>query len=201
MTKIRELTYVAFDLEATCHPSLRYHEIIEIGAVRLEPKSFDIVDSFEKLVHPSTPIIQPIIKKTGITDRLVSGAPPVSDIWDEFLDFVGSAVLVGHQASLDMGILKRTAERNSLELLNNSALDTMRLARRLYPGESSYGLEHLQKLLGLEVTTHRAKDDAYVTGMLFKHFVQMLEDKYHISNYEELWNFCYSKDPLQVKLF
>lgn len=201
MARVRDLTYIAFDLEATCHPSLRYHEVIEIGAVRLEPKTLEITNSFEKLVRPSTPIIQPIIEKTGITDKLVHNASSISDIWDEFLAFVGSAILVGHQASLDVGILKRTAKRHSLVPLNNFVLDTMRLARRLYPNQASYGLEQLQKLLNIKMTAHRAKADAHVTGSLFKHFVELLEDKYSISEYKELRDFCYSKNPLQAKLF
>lgn len=201
MAKIRDLTYVAFDLEATCHPSLRYHEIIEIGAVRLEPKALEITEFFETLVRPSTPIIRPIIEKTGITDEMVYNASLINDVWEKFLAFIGNAILVGHQAFLDMGILEKTANRHGLTLLNNSALDTMRLARRLYPGKPSYGLEHLQKLLNIKMTVHRAKADAHVTGLLFQHFVQVLEDKYGISEYKELEDFCYGESPLQVKLF
>jgi len=201
MIKIHELTYVAFDLEATCHPSLGYHEIIEIGAVKLDSKTLNVTVSFEKLIRPSTPIIKPIIEKTGITDELVKGAVSINDIWDEFRDFLGDAILVGHKVFLDIGILKKTAEREGLKLINNPALDTFRLAKRLYPREKSYGLEHFQKILGLKITTHRARADAYVTGVLFKHLVQKLEHEYGISDYKELWNFCYSQNPLQSKLF
>lgn len=201
MSKINDLTYVAVDLEATCHPSLRYHEIIEIGAVRLDSQSFNVIDSFEKLIRPSTPIIRPIIEKTGITDRLVSRAASISNVWDEFLDFVGNTILVGHKVHLDMGILKRTAEREGLKPLNNSFLDTFRLAKRLYPKEISYGLEHFQGQLGIKMTSHRARADAYVTALLFKHLVQKLESEYGISDYDALFNFCYSKNPLQSKLF
>jgi DNA polymerase III epsilon subunit family exonuclease len=201
MAKIRELTYVAFDLEATCHPSTRYHEIIEIGAVKLYPGNLEIKEEFETLVRPSTPIIQPIIKKTGITDKMVENAPLIHNVWDSFLNFIQDTVLVGHQVFLDLGILNKTAQRHGLKPINLPALDTMRLSRHLYPHQPSYGLEHLQKLIGLNEKAHRAKNDARITAFLFKHFVEILENKYQIYEDEDLKDFCFDNNPLQTRLF
>ncbi|MGB9706684.1 MAG: PolC-type DNA polymerase III [Microgenomates group bacterium] len=201
MAKIRELAYVAFDLEATCHPSTKYHEIIEIGAVKLIPNNLEIKEEFETLVRPSTPIIQPIIKKTGITDKIVEKAPLIHEVWDNFLSFIQNTILVGHQVFLDLGILNKTAQRHGLKPINAPAIDTMRLSRRLYPNEPSYGLEHLQKIIALEVKVHRAKTDALVTGLLFKYFVEILENKYQILEFKDLQDFCFNSNPFQTKLF
>ncbi len=203
MGKIHEFTYVAFDLEATYHPAVGHHEIIEFGAHRLEPKSLEIVASFEQLVCPSSPISWPIRRKTGITDEMVRGAPRIAQVWNRLATFVKNATLVGHQAALDISILSREAEHHSLAQLANPVLDTLRLARRLYPSEMSYALRHLQVRLGLEGTsTHRAAADAEVTAYLFKHLVETLEREHGISEYEQLWDLCYGRGALQqMKLF
>lgn len=187
--KIRELNFVALDLEATYSKSLSRHEIIEIGACKLAPQTFEIVDSYETLVRPLCRIIPAIKQKTGLTDEIVVKAKPISEIWDEFLSFLQGAILLIYK-TIDIGILQRTAEAYKLPLIKNSFLDVFKLAKKVYPNESSYSLEHFQKFLKISTTSHRAGIDAYVTALLFKHLIGILEEKYKIFNYNELLNFC-----------
>jgi DNA polymerase-3 subunit alpha (Gram-positive type) len=202
MSKVHELTYVVFDLEATYHPLIGLHEIIEIGAHKLEPTTLAISTSFETLVRPSSPISRQIKQKTGITDELVREAKPINDLWDAFTSFVEKAILVAHQASFDMSVLKKTAEYYKLQPLTNSVVDTLRLAKRLYPKEASYGLRHFRAKFELsDMNEHRATDDAYITAFLFKHLVQILENEYGITEYSQLQDFCYGANPGQMKLF
>jgi DNA polymerase-3 subunit alpha (Gram-positive type) len=132
---------------------------------------------------------------------MVREANPINEVWEDFTAFVGNAILVAHQASLDMNILRKSAEHYKLAPLTNPVLDTLRLAKRLYPEEVSYGLSHFQALLGLTAVEHRASADAHVTAFLFKHLVQILEDRHGVSEYQQLWDFCYGEKPLQMKLF
>lgn len=183
--KIRELKFVALDLEATYSKPIRRHEIIEIGACRLEPGTLNIISSYNTLVRPLYPIISPIKQKTGLTDEIVSKAKPISEIWDEFLNFLQDAILLVYK-TIDIGILQRTAEAYRLPPINNSFFDIFRLVKRLYPNEPSYSLEHFRKLLKISKISHRAGADAQVTALLFKHLVDILENKYKIFEYEEL---------------
>jgi len=201
--KIRELKFVALDLEATYSKPIGRHEIIEIGACRLEPETFNITSSYNTLVRPIYPIIPAIKQKTGLTDEIVSKAKPISEIWDEFLNFLQDAILLVYK-TIDIGILQRTAKAYGLPLINNSFLDVFRLVKRLYPNEPSYSLKHFQQLLRISKISHRAEADAQVTALLFKHLVEILENKYKIFDYKELVNFCYSNKLLknnQGKLF
>lgn len=205
MKKIRELKFVAFDFEATYSKSISLHEIIEIGAHKLEPGTLEIIASFEKLVRPSFRIILPIKQKTGISDEMVRKAKPITEIWDEFAEFLEDITLVGYRASFDVGVLRKTSDYYKLTPITNPFIDIYKIAKCLYPNETSYTLEHFQKYLGIKVETHRAAADAYVTARLFKHFVEILEDKYGISEYQRLLNFCYNKqsldNPNQLSLF
>jgi DNA polymerase III epsilon subunit-like protein len=192
--KIRDLKFVAFDLEATYSKPLGRHEIIEIGAHKLEQGTLNVIASYETLVRPICRIILPIKQKTGITDEMVSKAKPITKIWDEFLAFINDAILICYQA-IDISILQKTSEAYKLQQITNSFFDIFRLVKRLYPKEPSYSLEHFQRLLGISITSHRAAADAYVTALLFKHLVEILENKYRISNYQELLDFCYKTRP------
>lgn len=205
MKKIREVKFVAFDFEATYSKPIVLHEIIEIGAHKLEPETLNILTSFETLVRPSFRIISAIKQKTGITDEMVREAKPITDIWDEFVTFLGNATLVGYRVSFDIKLLEKTSDYYGLNPISNPSIDVFRLVKRLYPKEISYSLEHFQKLLGITTETHRATSDAYVTALLFKHLVEILEDKYGISEYHKLLNFYSNKQPRggpqQLELF
>ena len=200
--KIRELNFVALDLEATYSKPLSRHEIIEIGACKLAPLTLEIIDSYETLVRPICRIIPPIKQKTGITDEMVAKARPISEIWSEFLNFLQDAILIVYK-TIDIGILDRTAKAYKLPPLKNSFFDIFKLVKKVYPNEPSYSLEHFQKLLKISITSHRAGADAYVTALLFKHLIEILEEKYRIFTYKELLNFCYPEfsNVNQKKLF
>jgi DNA polymerase-3 subunit epsilon len=201
--KIRELKFVALDLEATYSKPLGRHEIIEIGAQKLEPGTLYIGASYETLVRSLCHIIPAIKQKTGLTDAIVSKARPITEIWNEFLLFIEDRILLVYK-TIDIGILQRTSKAYGLSSINNSFLDIFRLAKHLYPNEPSYSLEHFRQLLKISKISHRAGADAYVTALLFKHLVEILENEYKIFNYKELLNFCYPNKFLnsnQEKLF
>jgi DNA polymerase III epsilon subunit-like protein len=201
--KIRELKFVALDLEATYSKPLGRHEIIEIGACKLEPGMLEIGDSYEMLVRPQYPIIPAIKQKTGLTDEIVSKAKPITEIWNEFLAFIENRILLVYK-TIDIGILQRTSEAYGLPSINNSFLDIFRLVKRVYPNGPSYALDHFRQFLKIPKISHRAGADAYVTALLFKHLIEILENKYKIFNYKELLNYCYPNkisNDNQGKLF
>ena len=201
--KIRELNFVALDLEATYSKFLSRHEIIEIGACKLQPQTFEIIDSYETLVRPPCRIIPAIRQKTGLTDKIVAKAKPINEIWDKFLNFLQDGILLVYK-TIDIGILQRTAKAYNLPEIKNSFFDVFKLVKKVHPEEPSYSLEHFRQLLKISKTSHRAGADAYVTAFLFKHLIGIVEKKYKISSFQELLNFCDSKKPLntnQGKLF
>jgi DNA polymerase-3 subunit epsilon len=133
---------------------------------------------------------------------MVCNVPPIEDVWEKFRFFINHAILVNHQVSMDMSILKTTAECLKLAPITNQVLCTLKLARRVFPKENSYGLPHLREILGIASNEkHRALKDAEDTTLLFKHMVEILEDRYKISGYQQLYDFCYSENPWQSQMF
>jgi DNA polymerase-3 subunit alpha (Gram-positive type) len=167
-------TFVVFDIE-TCGLNAHKNPIIEIGAIKL--KGTRPIDKFSKLINPKQSIPSSIQKLTNITDSMVSNEPTIDEVLPEFLQFVGDATMVAHNAMFDMGFIKRDAKKILNIDYSPTVMDTMTLAKALYPDRKSYSLDALNKLLGLSLETHhRAVEDAQATANMFTIFLEKYRD-------------------------
>ncbi|KIL73606.1 PolC-type DNA polymerase III [Bacillus badius] len=164
-------TYVVFDVETTGLSAV-YDTIIELAAVKI--KDGEIIDRFESFANPHHPLSATTINLTGITDDLVQNAPEVEEVLKKFKDWTADAILVAHNASFDMGFLDTGYGRYHLGRSANPVIDTLELARFLYPTMKNHRLNTLAKKFDVELTQHhRAIYDAEATGYLF---LRMLKD-------------------------
>lgn len=168
-----EGTYVVFDLETTGFSPIK-DKIIEIGAVKVE--NGVIRDHYSTFVNPGVPIPFQITQLTSITDQMVMGSPDIETVLPEFLEFVGDAVLVAHNASFDVGFIEQNCRYQDIEP-DFTSVDTVALARILLPTLSKFKLNVVAKALNIsQEHHHRAVDDARVTAEIFVKFIQMLHD-------------------------
>ena len=162
--------FVIFDTETT-GLNFKSDRLTEIGGVMLS--NGKVVDVFNTMVNPKMPIPKRITEITGIDDSMLQNAPLEDEALKEFLKFADGAVLVAHNANFDMNFLSAAAKRNNIEF-NYGFIDTLPLAKVLYPDLSKFSLDKLAKHLQLgDFNHHRASDDA---NMLAKVFVKMLDD-------------------------
>ncbi len=156
--------FVVFDLETTGFGSGA--RITEIGAVRME--CGEVTGTFASLVDPGIPIPYPVQQLTGITDRMVASAPRIEELLPSFLDFVGDLPLLAHNAPFDIGFLDRECDKLGLSL-SMPLVDTLRLARRVWPKLPSYKLSFLTDYFCISQDhAHRAWCDAEATGKLYR---------------------------------
>lgn len=166
--------YVVFDLETT-GLSPRFNKIIEIGAVRI--KDGKICDTYSQFVNPEIPIPYSITKLTSINDNMVMDSPTIEEVLPQFLEYVGDAILVAHNASFDTGFIAEFAKRQGLNY-DSTVVDTMTLAQILIPELNKYTLDRLCKQFNISLENHhRACDDAYATAEMFVKMLKMLNDK------------------------
>lgn len=126
----------------------------------LEVDGFALTGEWSTLVNPGTPVPGAIQALTGITQEMVERAPRFAKLADELLERLAGRVFVAHNARFDYGFLRREFERAGRKYLAKT-LCTVRLARRLYPGEPGYDLDSLIERHGLECEArHRALPDA-----------------------------------------
>jgi DNA polymerase-3 subunit epsilon len=162
---LHQVTFCVIDLETT-GGSPEDCAITEIGAVKL--RGGECLGTLQTLVAPGCAIPRPIIVLTGITDAMVLPAPRVEAVLPSLLEFIGDAVIVGHNVRFDVGFLNAALRRDQRPPLAGPIIDTCALARRLVREEvPDCRLDTLATRFRLpHRPTHRALDDALATGDL-----------------------------------
>ncbi len=163
---LHTVPFCILDLETTGATATEC-EITEIGAVRYVGGELD--GTFQTLVDPGVEIPPFITVLTGITEAMVIEAPTIDRALPAFLEFIGDAVIVGHNVRFDLSFLEAAAGRLGYEPLSNRSVDTLGLARRLVREEvRNLKLSSLAKHFRSPAPpTHRALDDARATAHVF----------------------------------
>ena len=164
-TPLSQVTFCVIDLETT-GGSAESCGITEIGAVKL--RGGECLGTFQTLVNPGCAIPPEITVLTGITHSMVMPAPRIEAVLPSLLEFIGDAVIVGHNVRFDLSFVQAALERDQRPKLTNRAVDTVSLARRLVRNEvPNCKLGTLAEHLRLDhKPSHRALDDALATGDL-----------------------------------
>ncbi|TMU87752.1 PolC-type DNA polymerase III [Bacillus sp. BHET2] len=168
---LEDSTFIVFDVETTGLSAV-YDTIIELAAVKI--KDGEIIDKFESFANPHHPLSAITIDLTGITDDMVQTAPEINDVLHDFYNWIEEDILVAHNASFDMGFLNAGYQKAGIKKAVNPVIDTLELARLLYPQFKNHRLNTLAKKFDIELTQHhRAIYDAETTGYLL---LKMLKD-------------------------
>jgi DNA polymerase-3 subunit epsilon len=162
-TPLAEVTFVVLDLETT-GATAAGHAITEIGAVKY--RGGERLGVYETLVNPGEPIPAFITALTGITETMVGSAPGVGALLPSLLEFIGGAVIVGHNVRFDMSFLGAALDRRGRPALDHHQVDTLGIARRLLRDEvPDFKLTTLARHLQTSVDPcHRALADAQATA-------------------------------------
>jgi DNA polymerase III epsilon subunit family exonuclease len=164
-TPLSQVTFVAVDVETT-GGSPASHSLTEVAAARY--RGGELLGTYQTFVRPDERIPPFITALTGISDAMVADAPKVGEMLPSFLEFVGGAVLVGHNIRFDRSFLDHALEATGRDRLPNPSVDTLALARRLVRDMvPNCKLGTLAHILGLpHQPSHRALTDVLATGDL-----------------------------------
>ncbi|MDD3278978.1 MAG: 3'-5' exonuclease [Lachnospiraceae bacterium] len=165
-------SYVAVDLETTgLNP--KNDRILEIGALKMidgRP-----MGEFRTFIDPRMKIPEHITQLTGITDDMVAGQPAADHGVKAFIAFAEELPLLGHNVLFDYSFLKHQAANQRLEF-ERSACDTLKIARKAFPGLPNRSLEAMCSYYQIDRThAHRAFDDAQATEVLYRLLKQEFE--------------------------
>ena len=164
--------YVALDVETT-GLSPRTDKIIEIGMVRVRNGVEE--KCYSALIHPGRQVSARITQLTGITNEMLSGAPPMEDVLDNILAFIGSDVIVGHNVNFDIGFMQAAC----MDVLNtgfkHDFVDTMRYSRRYFQELPNHRLGTLVCSFCVEQNqAHRALADAQATSRCYMYMCEQV---------------------------
>ena len=169
-----DTTYCVLDLETTGF-SAATEKITEVGIMKL--KDGEVIDEFSCFVNPEKHIPQRVSEVTNITDDMVADAETIDKVFPKILEFLEDSVIVAHNAGFDVGFLKQNAKSLGYNF-DYTYLDTLSLAKDLFPDYKKYKLGKIAENLGIKVeVAHRALDDVDTTVKVFKVMLDMLKKR------------------------
>lgn len=135
--KNRTMRQVILDTETTGLDPALGHKIIEIAGVEIVNRRLT-GNHFHRYVNPERDSEEAALQVHGLTREFLQDKPLFRDIAAEFLAFVDGAELVIHNAAFDVAFIDhelKSIESRLIDTCCPSIIDTLRLARDLYPGK------------------------------------------------------------------
>ena len=127
-----------------------------------------VVDSFQTLINPGSPVLPFVTKLTGITNEMLRDAPPFPEVAKQIWEMTDDCVFVAHSVNFDFSYIHRAFKGLGADF-RRKKLCTVRLSRKIFPGYSSYSLGNICSSLGIDFRQrHRAMGDAMATVKLFE---------------------------------
>jgi len=120
--KAKSLRYVVFDLETT-GLDLSRDRVISAAAFQVVEGRILLGDVFSSLVSPGRTIPSSSIRIHGIVPSMVARAPSITEVFDQFLHFLETDILVGYHTRFDLHFLNVYMQQRYGFPLQNLVLD------------------------------------------------------------------------------
>ena len=160
---------IVMDTETTGLEATGGDRIVEIGGVELI-NHLPTGRTYHQYINPERTMPREAFEVHGLSDDFLSDKPVFARIADEFLEFIGDARLVIHNASFDMAFFNAELDRLGRPVLPmDRAIDTLEIARRKFPGAQA-SLDALCKRFGIDNsarTLHGALLDSEILAEVY----------------------------------
>ena len=171
------LREIVLDTETTGLDASRGDRLIEVGCVELINRVPTGLE-FHRFINPETRDVHPDAERIhGIKTSFLKDKPMFKAVAADFLEFIGDAPLVIHNANFDIGFLNMELDRLKMQTLEMSrVVDTLMLARRKHPAGPN-SLDALCKRYGIDMSK-RTKHGAIVDSLLLAEvYVELLGER------------------------
>lgn len=167
--EMKKQEYAIVDIETT-GGNASGSRITEIAIIIHDGEK--VIDRFETLVNPEKEIPLSIFGLTGINNAMVANAPIFDDISEKVLEMLTDRIFVAHNVNFDYSFVRHQLEQAGFKWTARK-LCTVRAARKIKPGLSSYSLGKLCQSLDIPLENqHRAGGDADATAILFSRLLE-----------------------------
>jgi DNA polymerase III subunit epsilon len=155
---------IVLDTETTGLDPLRGDRLVEVGCVELFNR-MPTGQTFHRYMNPEREMSAEAFAVHGLSTQFLADKPFFHEVVDEFLEFIGDAPLVIHNASFDISFINAELDRIKRSPIPRERLvDTLLLARRKHPGVSNR-LDDLCSRYAID-NSHRTKHGALLDAEL-----------------------------------
>ena len=173
-TPLSRLCYAVVDVETTGGRYEGGHRMTEVAVV--EVRGGAVQDVFETLLHPGRPVPRRTVSLTGISDRMLAGAPAFDEVAEDVFRRIAGRVFVAHNAGFDWGWLRAQLGDALGDVPDVERLCTVSLARRLVPELGHRNLDALAEFFDIPIPgRHRARGDAVATARVLLRLLDRAE--------------------------
>lgn len=125
---------IVLDTETTGFKPEEGHRLVEIGCLELI-NHLPTGNTFHKYLNPEREVPADATRVHGLTNAFLADKPKFDEVADAFLEFIGDAPLVIHNATFDMSFINAELFQSGRKPLpKDRAIDTLTMARRMFPG-------------------------------------------------------------------
>ena len=165
----RQMREIVLDTETTGFDPETGDRLVEIGAVELV-RHMPTGAQYHQYINPERAVPESAIEIHGLTDDFLRDKPKFAAVAQDFLDFIGDAKLVIHNAAFDMKFLNAELRwLNMPQIDYDRAIDTLEIARKKFPG-SPASLDALCRRYGIDNsarTLHGALLDSEILAEVY----------------------------------
>src|SRR5262245_58654024 len=155
---------IVLDTETTGLDPLRGDRLVEVGCAEIFNR-MPAGQTFHRYINPQRDMPAEAFAVNGLSSEFLATKPLFDEVVDEFLEFIGDAPLVIHNASFDISFINAELDRIKRAAIPRERLvDTLLLARRKHPGVSNR-LEDLCSRYAID-NSHRTKHGALLDAEL-----------------------------------
>lgn len=175
-TPLSRVRYAVVDVETTGGPYGSGHRVTEVAIY--EVRDGMVAEEYRTLVNPGRSIRPRVAVLTGITDRMVDGAPFFDQVAEEVYARLEGRVFVAHNVRFDWGFIAQQLAEAIGQVPRVQRLCTIRMARRLVPRLRHRNLDTLAAHFGIPIETrHRAYGDALATARVLIRLLDLAEQQ------------------------
>ena len=167
------MNYIAIDFETA---NEKRNSPCSIGIVVV--KNGRIIEKIHYLIRPKEMRFMPInIGIHGIRPAMVGNEPEFDQVWEKIKHYFNENLVIAHNASFDISVLRKTAELYDIELPSFEYICTMKLAKNFYKGIENAKLNTVNDFLGYEFKHHDALYDALACSNILLNISEELRCK------------------------
>jgi DNA polymerase-3 subunit epsilon len=161
---------IVLDTETTGLDPASGHRIVEIGCLELE-NHLPTGRTYHQYINPERVMPTEAFAVHGLSEQFLAGQPVFADIAKKFMDFIGDAMLVIHNADFDMGFINAELTACGLDAVpRERAVDTVAMARAKFPGTRAnldalcqrFGIDNADRVLHGALKDARLLSDVYM---------------------------------------
>ena len=169
---------IVLDTETTGLDPKSGHRIVEIGCVELI-NHVPTGEVYHQYINPERDMPAEAERVHGLSETFLKDHPVFADISDKFIEFMGDATLVIHNAAFDMGFINAELDRVGIEAVPMyRAVDTVTMARKKFPGAQA-SLDALCRRFGIDLSGRELHGALLDAQLLADVYLELLGGRQH----------------------